>query len=452
MEEKNNFDPNDPFNVNWNNMDEQSLYEKMIYKQQLANQFAFGSSYALLHGDEQRARAWEAYMQQVRWNYDKPSAQMARLREAGLNPYTAAMGIAGGNQSAVQPTEPIGSSAMDNIGGAVGAAGHVANLGSQFAKLGSEISNIDSQTVKNLEDAGLSHYQALAAAAVLPYVGYKEFANIMLMLAEYDVKSQEYNIALEEYEGVKKETKLKQQEIEKNKILLNVMEYQEQMSELDLEMKKNDKYWSDFRKKFFQDNGYLLPNDSGSLDSVAVQLYGNGKSLHALGKELENFYKRVNKGRYAGQYEADKETVYDRRFEFARGQYAADSQFGENAEYYKNKGRARAESESGRASTWAGLVDKTLSSIMSEGYSWYDIYISHGLFGKYDMDIKQFRQSSQQFVESLDKYYWEHKSEMTDKEKDDIWTMIGLYQDVPNMSDTQVLKYMDYLQRLRKSQ
>lgn len=74
-----------------------------------------GGFYNDLMGFTSQARdqAFQEYMQEKQWDYDRPSAQMARMADAGINLNLAAQGVADGNQSASAPSaagaSPVGN-------------------------------------------------------------------------------------------------------------------------------------------------------------------------------------------------------------------------------------------------------------------------------------------------------------------------------------------------------
>lgn len=92
----------------------------------------------------------------------EPTAKMQGLKRAGINPLTAASGVAGAGNSAVPQPEssvnPIGDAA-GAVGSVAGAAQNIAAAVSRFSKLPNELENIDADTAQKLAGAGLSNAQ-----------------------------------------------------------------------------------------------------------------------------------------------------------------------------------------------------------------------------------------------------------------------------------------------------
>lgn len=102
-------------------------------------------------------------LEQYEMDRVEPSIKMQGLKAAGINPLTAAAGLAGngGSSSVPQPAQsvnPIGDVA-GAVGSVAGAAQNVAGVVSSMSKLPHELSNIDSDTASKLANAGLSNAQ-----------------------------------------------------------------------------------------------------------------------------------------------------------------------------------------------------------------------------------------------------------------------------------------------------
>lgn len=113
-----------------------------------------------LHPSRKEARQ---VLEQYEMDRVEPTLKMQGLKAAGINPLTAAAGIAGsGGSSAVpQPAEstnPIGDVA-NSVGAAAGAAQNYAGVVSLLSKLPHELDNIDADSAAKLAAAGLSNAQ-----------------------------------------------------------------------------------------------------------------------------------------------------------------------------------------------------------------------------------------------------------------------------------------------------
>ena len=338
----------------------------------------------LAYPGAQQEKEWlqQLFMQwyQIQWN--SASAQMARAKSAGINLNLAAEGIVGASPSVgSSPNSAVGSgegAADAAVGLANGAAqgfGSVAHGLSELNKLPSEIGVLDSQVIENLEKAGLNHYQSLAMAAVIPYLGVEKIATIWNMMADYDVKSQTYNNLVETYDGIKKDNKLKGQEIEKNKFLIDKLDYESQITALDLEIKKNDKWFSDEQKRFYRENGYLLGVQS--FDNALPQLYGNKKSLQALADELEGYYKKVSYANEAGKQKAITNEIFNQAWNKALGENKVKAAY---EPYFKDLERIKETLVELAKARYDNVgLSEILGRLMSEIFSFSDKMLDEGL-------------------------------------------------------------------------
>lgn len=102
-------------------------------------------------------------VEQLAMDQIEPSVKMQGLIDAGINPLTAAAGIAGSGGSSPLPaseqsTNPIGDVA-NAVGSVAGAAQNIVGAVSGAAKLPAELRNIDADTTQKLAGAGLSNAQ-----------------------------------------------------------------------------------------------------------------------------------------------------------------------------------------------------------------------------------------------------------------------------------------------------
>ena len=102
-------------------------------------------------------------MEQLAMDQIEPSVKMQGMIDAGINPLTAAAGLAGTGGSSQLPaseqsTNPIGDVA-NAVGSVAGAAQSIVGAVSGAAKLPAEIKNIDADSAAKLAAAGLSNAQ-----------------------------------------------------------------------------------------------------------------------------------------------------------------------------------------------------------------------------------------------------------------------------------------------------
>jgi cell fate (sporulation/competence/biofilm development) regulator YlbF (YheA/YmcA/DUF963 family) len=134
--------------------------------------------------------------------YNSEPERMKRMREAGINPYLAAQGIAGASGSngvAASPAQAQ-SKVPELLGGAGSALsamgsgfGSVVNGISTAMKLRSEIDKIDSETALNFEQLGFTKFQSKAMELRLKYMDEKEQIAVWQALADFDKTKAEYS-------------------------------------------------------------------------------------------------------------------------------------------------------------------------------------------------------------------------------------------------------------------
>lgn len=122
--------------------------------------------------DAEKNREWQEKMaaQQNQWNieqwqreneYNDPSAQMARLKKAGINPNLA---YSNGNIQNVAAHSPnmvgaAGTPVSTNYGAFIPSIGEMVSAGMQIEKAGAEIKLLESQAAKNRADAAGQNIQ-----------------------------------------------------------------------------------------------------------------------------------------------------------------------------------------------------------------------------------------------------------------------------------------------------
>lgn len=120
---------------------------------------------------QQREFAQQEYLIDKQNEYNLPTNQMQRMRDAGINPNIAASGIAGLGAQSAQPSQ-----VNSNVGGVAqgldavgGVADSVANSVSTYGKLKPEIDNLESITNANNASARESDANADRTNALIPF-------------------------------------------------------------------------------------------------------------------------------------------------------------------------------------------------------------------------------------------------------------------------------------------
>lgn len=189
-------------NTNWNNPlnpGETSTFMGRM-DSNLSAVDSVGDGYGILDWlsgmDKQKhAQAFEMTMQERQWAYDDPSAQMERMKKAGINPNLAAGAIAGGNQSAGAPSSPVspgnGAEAIGQIAGAVGGVTNAAvGAFDTLSTLEGRKKLLFTQNAKMFEEMGFTKLQAQGYSIQLQYMNDKEKLGIAKMCCDIDEASQ----------------------------------------------------------------------------------------------------------------------------------------------------------------------------------------------------------------------------------------------------------------------
>lgn len=170
------------------------------------NQFDYGTIGALLREKMLSTNVFSDWlvpankeMRQILEQYEmdvtEPSLKMQGMKKAGINPLTAAAGIAGSGGSSPVPQPAQSANPIGDVAGAVGsvagAAQNIAGAVSQLSKLPIELKNIDADTASKLATAGLTNAQT---QGVLTDNSYKD----------EDWKSR-LNVQRQQFENMKQE-------------------------------------------------------------------------------------------------------------------------------------------------------------------------------------------------------------------------------------------------------
>lgn len=134
-------------------------------------------------------------VEQLAMDQIEPSVKMQGMIDAGINPLTAAAGLAGSGGSSPLPASEQSSNPIGDVAGSVGsvagAAQNIVGAVTGLVKLPAELRNIDSDTSQKLANAGLSNAQT---QGVLTDNSYKE----------EDWKSR-LNVQRQQFENMKQE-------------------------------------------------------------------------------------------------------------------------------------------------------------------------------------------------------------------------------------------------------
>lgn len=183
------------------------------------NSFIFGDAdfssdlWDEISGKNSQMREFEQqeYLMDKQNEYNTPANQMARMKAAGINPNTAAAGIAGGGSTSAQPqavsNNTAGASdALSSVAGALGslggAANDMANANRTNELLELEKRKMVADTTLSLENAGLSHWSALSMSTRLPYMTANDQADFYLKLANISETKQRYKNLVAEHDNI----------------------------------------------------------------------------------------------------------------------------------------------------------------------------------------------------------------------------------------------------------
>lgn len=154
---------------------------------------------------EHRQMAQELFMTDRQNQWNSAQEQMKRVKEAGINPLTAAGAIAGnGTSSATAVPQP--ASSVNPIGDVAGAVGSLSGGFGSVAKGLSDLStkketdtllheklrNLRNDADLKFEQAGLTKSQAVIAAASAEYADENELRDIQMKRVRVKQMSQEY--------------------------------------------------------------------------------------------------------------------------------------------------------------------------------------------------------------------------------------------------------------------
>lgn len=256
---------------------------------------------------QRQAQAFEMTMQERQWAYDDPSAQMERMKKAGINPNLAAGAIAGGNQSAGAPSSPVsagnGAEAIGHIASAVGAVGGAANAAvgaiDTLSTLEGRKKLLFTQNTKMFEEMGFTKLQAQGYSIQLQFMDDKEKLGIAKMCCDIGEASQrvsESKARVKQIDQNISESKEHEKLYRKQGNLADAEREKVQQEGYLLE-KKN--YQEQFRNDFIRD--YSVDPYQPLVNQIAMaHVAGKNDTVEKLTGAVYNY----NYNFYQGQYEA----------------------------------------------------------------------------------------------------------------------------------------------------
>lgn len=275
---------------------------------------------------QRQAQAFEMTMQERQWAYDDPSAQMERMKKAGINPNLAAGAIAGGNQSAGAPSSPVsagnGAEAIGHIASAVGAVGGVANAAvgaiDTLSTLEGRKKLLFTQNAKMFEEMGFTKLQAQGYSIQLQYMDDKEKLGVAKMCCDIGEASQrisESKAHVKEIDQNISESKEREKLYRKQGNLADAEREKVQQEGYLLE-KRN--YQEQFRNDFIR-NYSVDPNQPLVNQIAMAHLAGKNDTVEKLTGAVYNY----NYNFYKGEYAADSDTIFQRSYNEMEGKLKA---------------------------------------------------------------------------------------------------------------------------------
>ena len=239
----------------------------------------------------------QEYLMDKQNEYNTPVNQMARMKAAGINPNTAAAGIAGTGSTSAQP-----SAVNTNTGGVANAIGSAAGLLGAVGSSSSDLANANrtnellehekrkmiADTTLALEEAGLSHWSALSMGVRLPLMTANDQADFYLKLANIGETKQRYKNLLAEHDNIVAELN---EIISRTKLNISEAEVNEAQKAL---IQENAR-WQKAENDFWENEGYLRsqPSDMALRNCVVND---NIENAEKIGGAIETSSNREHTG------------------------------------------------------------------------------------------------------------------------------------------------------------
>lgn len=198
------------------------------------------------YNSQQREFQQQEYLQDKQNLYNLPANQMQRMKDAGINPNTAAAGISqGGNESAQAPQ--VSTNTQGAAQGLNAAAGAVSSLGqlssiNELNQSQADLNNAQAnesrsllgikrglylaQTQEALEAAGLSHHQGIAFAIENVFRGESLLLDIAAKRFQLPILRQTFRNLQKDYDIKVQQIKNMEQDIIESGHRINLMDAQ----------------------------------------------------------------------------------------------------------------------------------------------------------------------------------------------------------------------------------
>lgn len=244
-------------------------------------------------GLQQKEFDQQVFLMDKENEYNLPTNQMQRLKDAGINPNTAAAGVAGnGNTSASPSSVPSATAApAQAVTAGASAAGAVSNAMLQSSQrneietmLDVNKSNVEADTIAKLEAAGLSHESASAIVKTLPYQVGNMAMDIAQKRATIDKTNQEFQNLKAYHDNIVAEY---------NKILAetNLIQSQEQYQKALTDLTKEQYRYQNEMNEFWKLHGYM---PDSPLDISLRNAIENGHDINAVLSSIEFYNDTLN--------------------------------------------------------------------------------------------------------------------------------------------------------------
>lgn len=254
----------------------------------------------------------------------EPSIRMKAMIAAGINPLTAAGGVAGSSPSSIpQPASSVNP--LGDVAGAVGSAAagvnSIAGAVSSIGKLAPEIGNIKSDTAKNFADIGLTNAQTQGVLTDNKYKDEDWKSSLNIKRQQFDNMKAEWSNIVATHNEIMKHINEMQSQIELNG------SQQDYFSAMKSRIEEETRFIQ-AKNQFCLDNKlYLL--DSG-LDGYIFSMVESGADISQFDKFIEIYSKYRESVAYSsskGAFDAEIDTAYERAFNEAKGKAEVDSSY-----------------------------------------------------------------------------------------------------------------------------
>lgn len=247
--------------------------------------------------------------QELALMYNEPKIRMQAMKEAGINPLTAAGAIAGSSPSSTpQPSSSVNP--IGDVAGAVGTAADAFNSTagaiSTLGKLSPEISNIKSDTAKNFADIGLTNEQTQGVMTDNKYKDEDWRANLDVKRQQFDNMKAEWDNLKATHEQIKKSIDEMQAQIDLSG------SQQDQLDAMKNRIEEETRFIKEKNDFCLRNKLYLL--DSG-IDGYIFSMIESGADMSQFNKFVDtysNYREQLSYHDSLGRFNADSETAWKR--------------------------------------------------------------------------------------------------------------------------------------------